>query len=265
MPIPYDPEMPLEVQCWTHRLPATLADCIDQFRLDIILKTLETDDFDPALLHLFNGDHVADATNFNQRFDPLISMGDNTLAGIPPGEIALLPPLPLSLIGEFPEKQPEMTLYAAQFAKRFSALSDCVVLSIGRVAAASLCDESPAIESRDEAIVYMAVNNGNSPVARFLAEHPTSWHHRRRRLALPDMRKVRKNDFVALFEQHGQPLSPHELECVSDSIMLGFVHDLRTYVLERNRHIAICGACAGKLDYYSRVVMSQPTTPEWIM
>jgi hypothetical protein len=205
--------------------------------------------------------------SFNAQFDPLASMGDTSLSGVAPGVEASLPPLPLSLMSEIPQVHPEMTLYTAMLAKRLKHQSDSDVLALAKIVAASFCDEHADLDraDRNAAILYMAVNNGDSPVARFLAANPHHWQARSRTLKLPDMRDLRKQDFITLFEKHGQPLAPHELECVSDEHLLRFVHDMRCYVLERNRHVAFCSGCENRLAYFSRIAMLQPEDNSWIM
>jgi hypothetical protein len=67
---------------------------------------------------------------------------------------------------------------------------------------------------------------------------------------------VRKADFVRLFTTLGVPLEARELECLSREELISCATDIRSYILERNRHIVFCKACSKKMISLNMQVMS---------
>jgi hypothetical protein len=105
---------------------------------------------------------------------------------------------------------------------------------------------------------YIALNSVDHPASMVLRETKI-WVPYRRQISLPDMVAVRKTDFVRLFTTLGVPLEARELECLSREELISCATDIRSYILERNRHVVFCHACAKKMLNLNMQVMSAQT------
>jgi len=65
---------------------------------------------------------------------------------------------------------------------------------------------------------------------------------------------------VRLFTTLGVPLETSELECLSREELISCATDIRSYILERNRHIVFCKACSKKMLVLNMQVMSAQTS-----
>jgi hypothetical protein len=111
---------------------------------------------------------------------------------------------------------------------------------------------------RETNLRYIALNSVDHPASLMLRESKL-WIPFRRTIEIPDMVAVRKADFVRLFVTLGVPLEARELECLSKTDLVACATDLRSYILERNRHVVFCKACAKNMLYLNaQVLASQP-------
>jgi hypothetical protein len=259
MPIPFSTNTPLLANFGLYEIPATLAECVEQYRLDAVQLASTTLNVSDDVLELLTPHGSSFSDGFGPMFDPVACVGDTSLHRSPPGCEALLPPLPSTVVAEIEDLQPEMLLYAARLAKRFDQVSDLDVISLAQLVAVSFCENSGEARNRQGALRYVAANNASSPTAAMLRGHPSLWDGRRRKVDIPDMRAARKDDFVALFEQYGKPLQPHEIECVSDELLIRYASDMRAYILEQNRHIVFCRACSNRMLYFNARAMAPPS------
>jgi hypothetical protein len=102
---------------------------------------------------------------------------------------------------------------------------------------------------------YIALNSVDHPASLVLRESKL-WIPYRRTIEIPDMVAVRKADFVRLFTTLGVPLESRELECLSHADLVACATDLRSYILERNRHVVFCKACGKKMLHLNTQVMA---------
>lgn len=246
MPIRYNPNEPLRGYFAIYRLPATLDECVDQYRVDQIEAidhelNLTIDDY----IHLRPLDdspirHIAGL------FDPLGFYGDDSLADKPPATRAFLPPVPSALVDVDSRFADWSAPFVRLIEQRLKSVSDATVLRLASAIAASYFDASPAFgESRNDAISYLAMNSADNPARRYVRELP--WQRHRRVLTMPDMVETRKRDLTELFEQVELPLRPVELEHVEDSVLFEYAGDMRMFVLEQNRHIVFCSKCSSRV------------------
>lgn len=246
MPIRYNPNEPLREYFAIYRLPVTLEECVDQYRIDRIEQVdhelgLTIDDY----VHLRPLDdspirHIAGL------FDPLGFFADSSLAQLPPATQALLPPVPSSLAEFDPRFATWSAPFIEQMKQRLESVSQATVLRLASAIATSYFDTRHTFgKSRDRAVAYLAMNSADNPARQHIGE--IRWESHRRVLDIPDMVETRKQDLRALFDEVKLPLRPVELEHIEDQVLFEYAADMRMFVLEQNRHIVFCSKCSARV------------------
>jgi len=255
--IQYDATIPFVEHFGMYQVPDTLADAVEQFRIDSLRSAMARLHVGPEIFELLvtEDDSVTDA--FGTLCDPLGYYADSLLSCVKPATTASLPPVPSTLA--------ELGVGGAALwiiPPIPKALNQADSVAIGKVAtltATSFCDTDFVVGDREANLRYIALNNVDHPASTVLRDSKL-WVPYRRQITLPDMVAVRKADFVRLFTTLGVPLETSELECLSREELISCATDIRSYILERNRHIVFCKACSKKMLVLNMQVMSAQTS-----
>jgi hypothetical protein len=259
MGIRYEQDTPLKEYMGVYQIPATLADCVEQYRLDCIQnvdQNAKISELDYSVI-IEPGQQGYD--NAFALYDPLGYFGDTTLSVLPPKPTASIPPLPSTLVRESVALSSLAEAHYLRLGKRLGETSDELVSNLASGVAAAYFDFGFKPRGREDLIAYLAYNSAVSPVSRVLSNHPEKWEHRRREIALPDMVERRRRDFVQLFKDYGRPLQDYEIECVSDDVLVEYATDMRVYILELNRHVTFCKKCGLRMLTINQQIMAPST------
>ena len=256
MGIRYEQDTPLKEYMGVYQIPATLADCVEQYRLDCIQnvdQNTEISELDYSLI-IDPGQQGYD--NAFAVYDPLGYFGDTALSALPPNTTASIPPLPSRLIRESVALSTLAEAHCLRLTDRLGGTSDEIVGNLASGVAAAYFDFDFKPRVRRDLITYLAYNSAVNPASRVLSNHPEKWEHRRREITLPDMVERRRLDFVQLFKDYGRPLQDYEIECVSDDVLVEYASDMRLYILELNRHVTFCRKCGMRMLAINQQIMS---------
>jgi hypothetical protein len=243
--IPYDSTIPFIEHFDMFRVPGNMSESVEQYRLDVLhslMASLGVDyDFFSSLLNDSPSNLV-----FTSRFDPLAYFANTAMSHAGPGTAVTLPPVPFYLA------EGEIILRPSVWDTPILppgvlAADDKTVLVFSTLVAASMLDFDFVPKTRSTALRYVSINSIYHPASKALRLSPEEWQAHSREINIPDMVSRRLNDFVSLFEAHGQPLEPHELVCLNSQELASSAYNLRYYVVERNRHTAFCNACMDEM------------------
>jgi len=254
--IQYDASIPFVEHFGMYQVPDTLADAVEQFRIDSLRSAMERLHVGTELFELLVTEDDSVTDDFGSLCDPIAYYADSLLSYVKPATTASLPPVPSTLAEMGVGGQ---ALWIIPPTPKALKLADSA--SIGKVAmltATSFCDTDFIAGDREANLRYIALNSVDHPASTVLRESKI-WVPYRRQISLPDMVAVRKADFVRLFTTLGVPLEARELECLSREDLVSCATDIRSYILERNRHVVFCKACAKKMLYLNAQVMSAQT------
>jgi hypothetical protein len=250
--IPYDKSIPFIEHFRSYLIPDTMAEAVEQFRLESVRSAMELLKVGPEIFELLATDDNSKADNFGSFCDPIGYFDDTSLNYIKPTTIATLPPLPSTLarlqIGG------DATWSVDHIPEALRLADNILVCKIATLVAASFCDSDFIPEGRDTNLKYIALNNVDHPASEVLRE-TSLWQPFRRIIEVPDMVAMRKADFIQLFKEKGSPLEPREIECQSNQQLLDYATDLRAYILDRNRHMIFCSRCSKQLLYLNAQTM----------
>ena len=98
MGIRYEQDTPLKEYMGVYQIPATLADCVEQYRLDCIQNVDQNTKISELDYSLIIDPGQQGYDNAFAVYDPLGYFGDTTLSALPPKTTASIPPLPSRLI-----------------------------------------------------------------------------------------------------------------------------------------------------------------------
>ena len=98
MGIRYEQDTPLKEYMGVYQIPATLADCVEQYRLDCIQNVDQNTKISELDYSLIIDPGQQGYDNAFALYDPLGYFGDTTLSALPPKTTASIPPLPARLI-----------------------------------------------------------------------------------------------------------------------------------------------------------------------
>jgi hypothetical protein len=254
--IQYDATIPFVEHFGMYQVPDTLADAVGQYRIDSLRSAMERLHVGPEIFELLVTEDGSVTDDFGTLCDPLGYFADSLLSCMKPATSASLPPVPSTLA--------ELGVGGAALwiiPPVPKALNQADSAAIGKVAtltATSFCDTDFVVGDRAANLRYIALNSVDHPASMVLRETKI-WVPYRRQISLPDMVAVRKADFVRLFTTLGVPLEARELECLSREELISCATDIRSYILERNRHVVFCHACAKKMLNLNMQVMSAQT------
>ncbi len=255
MTIPYSSSRPFVEYLSTYQIPSTMAGAIEQYRLDEVSRVMEEECLDEDLLRLCYPvrRHTSEFTFF---FTPLFPGWDDSLQHAPVSPVVMLAPLPSSVIAAFPQHECQALLYAGCVTRRLLPLSDDDVFRIARLVQAAMCDRTERTFSRISAIRYISHNCIDSPIRIAMSQAPQVWKHTRE-VYVPDMKTKRQSDFRKLFSLYGSPLGQNEIECPDDSDLVRYASDMRSCLLDRNRHLTFCQRCSERLKYFTQSFQTQ--------
>jgi hypothetical protein len=94
MGIRYEQDTPLKEYMGVYQIPATLADCVEQYRLDCIQNVDQNTKISELDYSLIIDPGQQGYDNAFALYDPLGYFGDTTLSALPPKTTASIPPLP---------------------------------------------------------------------------------------------------------------------------------------------------------------------------
>jgi hypothetical protein len=260
MPILYDPSTPLKEYLSVYYIPTSMAECIEQYRVDRIQSvdeelTISEDDY-----QLIGPESDSEYQNILNLYDPLGYYRDTTFSVLPPGPQAYLPPVPSDLINRSVAVSQVAAPHLNRVREKLKSASDKLIIRLAMgVAAAYFDDTFSADAKRDEAVCYLAFNTADNPASRYLSDNREVWEQHRRQIDLPDMVNQRKKDLLDLFKNYGKPLKKYELECVTDQSLFEYANDMRLYILEQNRHLTFCKRCGSRMLLLNSQIM-QPTS-----
>ncbi|RZU28902.1 hypothetical protein [Edaphobacter modestus] len=253
----YDPTIPFVQHFGMYQLPDTMADALEQHRLDRLTAVLDRNKTTSEVFELLATGNDSEVDNFGDLCDPLAFFGDVSLGRIKAGRTALLPPVPSSLA----DREVGGAALWSEFAvpDGIRTAEDATVALVATLVATSFCDDDFVPQDRSTSLRYIGINSVDHPASKVLRSS-TIWQDYRRPIELPDMVEQRKADFVQLFIDHGMPLEHRELECLSKEALIDCATDMRYYILERNRHIVFCKRCSNAMLYFNSRAMSQEQT-----
>jgi len=251
--IKYDATIPLVEHFGMYQIPATLADAVDQHRIDSLQSAMESLHVGPEIFELLVTEDDSVTSDFGTLCDPTGYFADSSLRCLKPATTASLPPVPSTMaklgVGG-------SALWIIPPMPKALKKADCAAISkVAKLTATSFCDTDFVVGDREANLRYIALNNVDHPASMVLRESKI-WVPYRRQISLPDMVAVRKADFVKLFAALGSPLEARELECLSREELISCASDMRHYILDRNRHVVLCQACGDEMVNLNRQVMS---------
>jgi len=256
--IHYDETVPFVQLFGMYQVPATMADAVEQHRIDALRGAMERLEVGPDIFELLVTDDDSTTDDFGSLCDPIAYYGDTSLSYVKPGTLPNLPPIPSSLA--------DMSVggralwIVPQVPNRLQQADSASIRKIAILTATSFCDTDFVEGDREANLRYIALNSVDHPASAVLRESPILWATFRRNIEIPDMVAQRNADFVKLFSDMGIPLEPRELECLSQEDLMACATDLRLFVLERNRHVVFCQKCSKEMLYLNAQVMAASQT-----
>jgi hypothetical protein len=254
--IQYDATIPFVEHFGMYQVPDTLADAVEQYRIDSLRTAMEKLHVGPEIFELLVTEDDSVTDDFGSLCDPIAYYADSSLSYMNPATSASLPPVP-STLAELGVGGPALWIIPP-VPKALKQADSAAISKVATLTATSFCDIDFVVGDREANLRYIALNSVDHPASMVLRESKI-WVPYRRQISLPDMVAVRKADFVRLFTTLGVPLEARELECLSREDLVSCATDIRSCILERNRHVVFCKACAKKMLYLNAQVMSAQT------
>jgi hypothetical protein len=254
--IQYDASIPFVEHFGMYQVPDTLADAVEQYRIDSLRSAMEKLHVGPEIFELLVTEDDSVTDDLGTLCDPIGYFADSLLSYVKPAVTASLPPLP-STLAELGVGGQALWIIPP-VPKALREANTASVAKVAALTATSFCDTDFIAGDREANLRYIALNNVDHPASKILRESKI-WAPYRRQIKLPDMVEVRKADFVRLFTTLGVPLENRELECLSRDELVSCATDIRSYMLERNRHVVFCKSCAKKMLDLNMQVMSAQT------
>ncbi len=254
--IQYDDTIPLVEHFGMYQVPDTMADAVEQYRIDSLRSAMETLHVGTEIFELLVTEDDSKTDDFGSLCDPIAYFGDSSLNYVKPATTVSLPPVP-STLAEMGVGGPALWIVPA-VPKALKQADSSSIRKVATLTATSFCDKGFVLGDRETNLRYIALNSVDHPASLILRESKL-WIPFRRTIEIPDMVAVRKADFVRLFVTLGVPLEARELECLSKADLVACATDLRSYILERNRHVVFCKACAKNMLYLNAQVLASQT------
>ena len=254
--IQYDATIPFVEHFGMYQVPDTLADAVEQYRIDSLRTAMEKLHVGPEIFELLVTEDDSVTDDFGSLCDPIAYYADSLLSYVNPATSASLPPVP-STLAELGVGGPALWIIPP-VPKALKQADSAAISKVATLIATAFCDIDFVVGDREANLRYIALNSVDHPASMVLRESKI-WVPYRRQISLPDMVAVRKADFVRLFTTLGVPLEARELECLSREDLVSCATDIRSCILERNRHVVFCRACAKKMLYLNAQVMSAQT------
>jgi hypothetical protein len=241
-------------------LPASLADCFEAYRGDLLKKACRrqlNDNHRSWFLReisLLRGEPI---TSLAQAFDPYlhISSGCDTL---PPGTAISLPPLPIAIVDtirDCGELNGLATEEIDRLGSRLSMYAQDEVQNLGQLALAGYVSDL-ALPTRDSMVRFIAVN-ASAAIEKYLLDNPLLWSAvPRRHIQFPDMVALRHKQLAEEFAlKTNGPLCPNRQTCYTDEEIGIIANDIRVAVfLPKPRHLATCRSCLRRILQRQAVV-----------
>jgi hypothetical protein len=254
--IKYDEKIPFVEHFGMYQIPATMADAVEQFRIDSLTRTMAELEVGPEIFELLVTEDDSKTSDFGTLYDPIAYFADSSLIYAKPSATASMPPVPSNLALMGVGGQALWVLPPTPKALRQA--DSLAIVKVALLVATSLCDGDFITGDREANLRYIALNSVDHPASEILRDS-SLWKSYRHEVTIPDMVAIRRADFVKLFSDAGAPLEPRERECLNRADLLGCASDLRRYILDRNRHVVFCKKCANEMLYLNAQVMSPPT------
>ena len=251
--IRYDATVPFVEHFGMYQVPETMADAVEQFRIDALRSAMEKLNVGPEIFELLVTEDDSVTDDFGTLCDPIGYFADSLLKHVKPGTSVSLPPVP-STLADLGVGGPALWIVPPVSRALKQADSESIQ-KVATLTATSFCDAGFIPGDREANLRYIALNSVDHPASMVLRES-NLWIPYRRSIDIPDMVAVRKADFVRLFTTLGVPLESRELECLNQADLVACATDLRSYILERNRHVVFCKACAKKMLHLNAQVMA---------
>ena len=254
--IRYDASIPFVEHFGMYQVPDTLADAVEQYRIDSLRSAMEKMHVGPEIFELLVTEDASVTDDFGTLCDPIGYFADSLLSYVKPATSAFLPPVP-STLADLGVGGAALWI-VPPVPKALVEADSASIAKVATLTATSFCDTDFVVGDREANLRYIALNSVDHPASMVLRESKI-WIPYRRQMSLPDMVAVRKADFVKLFTMLGVPLEARELECLSREELIACATDVRSYILERNRHIVFCKGCSKKMLNLNVQVMSAQT------
>jgi hypothetical protein len=242
-------------------LPSSLMESFDTWREDA--TSAASREFSPSklswfldLLNRFRGPEDR-KDSILEIFDPGMYTANHPAWEAAPGTMIELPALTSDVAGiaggdsEFLEIAREEIRDFRNLAKSFP---DEEIVGLANIARAALADQRKAVEGREDAIRYLALN-ASALLENLWAQDDTLWVKApNRRIQFEDMVARRKTELLAATSAR-PPFEEKDFSCYTDDEIRAFAFDVRKlFLTERAKHLAICSQCQRRLEYWSGLV-----------
>jgi hypothetical protein len=242
-------------------LPSSLMESFDTWREDA--ASAASREFSPSklswfldLLNRFRGPEDR-KDSILEVFDPGMYTANHPAWEAAPGTMIELPALTSDVAGiaggdsEFLEIAREEIRDFRDLAKSFP---DEEIVGLAKIARAALADQRKAVEGREDAIRYLALN-ASALLENLWAQDDTLWVKApSRRIQFEDMVARRKTELSAATSAR-PPFEEKDFACYTDDEIRAFAFDVRKlFLTERAKHLAICSRCQRRLEYWSGLV-----------
>ena len=226
--IQYDASIPFVEHFGMYQVPDTLADAVEQYRIDSLRSAMEKMHVGPEIFELLVTEDVSVTDDFGTLCDPIGYFADSLLSYIKPATSASLPPVP-STLADLGVGGAALWI-VPPVPKALVKADSASVVKVATLTATSFCDTDFVVGDREANLRYIALNSVDHPASMVLRE-----------------------------SKIGVPLEARELECLSREELIACATDVRSYILERNRHIVFCKGCSKKMLNLNMQVMSAQT------
>jgi hypothetical protein len=251
--IQYDATIPFVQHFGMYQVPDTAADAVEQYRIDTLRSAMEKLHVGPDIFEILVTEDDSVTDDFGTLCDPIGYYADSSLSYVKPSTTASLPPVPSTLAEMGVGGQALWIIPPVP--KALMQADSAAISKVAMLTATSFCDTDFIVGDREANLRYIALNNVDHPASKILRDSKI-WVPYRRQISLPDMVAIRKADFVKLFRTLGVPLEARELECLSREDLISCATDIRSYILERNRHVVFCKTCSKEMLRLNTQVMS---------
>ncbi len=182
-------------------------------------------------------------------FDPMMYTVEHQAWEAPPGRSIELPPLNTAVF-ELSGRDSEFRRLAEEEVARLDELAesypDDAVIGLAKIGAAAYGDGTAAVETRRDAIRYLAIN-ASAKLEDYWATDDSLWEQAgSRTVPLPDVAAAIKQEVVTQAPEH--TLNEAYLVCYSEEAIKTFAFDPEKYLSsERAKHLPLCGYCQVRL------------------
>src|ERR1022692_3881199 len=201
--IEYDATIPFVEHFGMYQVPDTLADAVEQYRIDSLRSTMERLHVGPEICELLVTEDDSVTDDFGSLCDPIAYYADSLLSYVKPATSASLPPVP-STLAELGVGGPALWIIPP-VPKALKQADSAAISKVATLTATSFCDIDFVVGDREANLRYIALNSVDHPASAVLRESPILWATFRRNIEIPDMVAQRNADFVKLFSDRGIP------------------------------------------------------------